>query len=465
MQNIRTFHAVTIGESHIRKKTPCQDAAISYEDHESQIYIGVVSDGHGSKDYFRSDKGSQLLVEIALRNIKEFLSQSVDSHFFQSHFVSRNTITSGESPISKDDDDDSQNVKASNEALNQLFKSIIAGWHQTIHKDWTDSIPTKEDMQTFGVSELMIELYLNGENLPTAYGCTLLAFARTEKYWFAFQIGDGKSIGFNQSMNAIEPIPTDELCQGNVTTSMCEDNAIDNFRYAYGRDIPGVLIIGSDGLDGYFSKVEENAIEPLKGLHRSVVESFLTKGFDEGLKELNDSLPILSQRGVTQDDMSVAGWIDYCKKEELLKGITHFKKLTAEQKLKEVEEKLERDQKELNEYEASLATTTNKIATLEEHLSELKSRYEQSQSAVIVFKENIIKEEQKQKEIKKQRDEIIAQKQKLQGEHNNIEKIRQNKIQNLKKVEVEKQKTKTFYESLLNKFFFINLLFNFYIFP
>jgi hypothetical protein len=452
MKTIRTFHAVTIGESHIRKNTPCQDAAINFEDHENQIYIGLVSDGHGSKDYFRSDKGSQLLVEIALTNITEFLCQSEGTHFFQSSFVSRNTIASGESPVSKDDND-GQNVKATNDALNQLFKSIIASWQQAIQKDWSDATPSKEVMQSLGVGESLIEGYLNGENLPIAYGCTLMAFARTEKHWFAFQIGDGKSIGFDQDMNALEPIPTDELCKGSVTTSMCEDNAFDNFRYAYGTDIPSVLIIGSDGLDGYFSKIEENAIEPLKGLYRSVVEAFLTKGFDEGLKELNESLPILTQRGVTQDDMSVAGWVDYSKKEELLKGIIHFKKLAAEQKLKEAEEKLAQEQRALKEYEANLAAKSNEIGTLEEQLSKLKSSYEQSQSAVLALKENIASEVEKQKELKKQRDEKFAQKQKLEGEYNNIERVKQNKIQSIQKVEGEQQKTKSFLESLLNKFF------------
>ena len=452
MKTIKTFHAVTIGESHIRKNTPCQDAAISFEDHENQIYIGAVSDGHGSKDYFRSDKGSKLLVEIALTNIKEFLSQSQANNFFQSSFVSRNTITSGESPVSKDDND-GQNVKATNDALNQLFKSIIASWQQAIQIDWSDATPSKEDMQSLGVSESMIEGYLNGENLPIAYGCTLMAFARTEKFWFAFQIGDGKSIGFDQEMNAIEPIPTDELCQGSVTTSMCEDNAFDNFRYGYGTDIPSVLIIGSDGMDGYFSKVEENAIEPLKGLYRSVVESFLTKGFDEGLKELNESLPIFTQRGVTQDDMSVAGWIDYSKKKALLKGVLHFKKLSAEQKLKEAEEKLTQEQQELKEYEANFASKSNEIATLEEQLIELKSSYEKSLSTVSALQENIDEEKAKQQELKQQSDEKRAQKEKLEGELSNIERVKQNKIQNIQKVEGEQQKTKSLLESLLNKFF------------
>lgn len=452
MKTIRTFHAVTIGESHIRKNTPCQDAAISFENHESQIYIGVVSDGHGSKDYFRSDKGSKLLVEIALTKIKEFLAQSQANNFFQASFVSRNTITSGESPVSKEDKD-GQNVKASNDALNQLFKSIIASWQQAIQKDWSDATPSKEDMESLGVSESMIEGYLNGENIPIAYGCTLMAFARTEKYWFAFQIGDGKSIGFDQEMNAIEPIPTDELCQGSVTTSMCEENAFDNFRYAYGTNIPSVLIIGSDGMDGYFSKVEENAIEPLKRLYRSVVEAFLTKGFGEGLKELNESLPILTQRGVTQDDMSVAGWIDYSKKDTLLNGITHLNKLAAAQKLKEVEEKLAQEQQELKQFEANLAAKSNEIATLEEQLSELKSSYEQSQSKVLALKENIAAEDKQQQELKKQRDEKLALKQKIEGELSNIERVKQNKILNIQKVEGEQQKTKSILESLLNKFF------------
>jgi len=458
MSNIRTFHAKAIGESHIKKNIPCQDAAVSFEDHDKQIYIGAVSDGHGSKDYFRSDRGSQLLVDITLQNIKEFISQSVDLNFFHSSFVYRKTITSGEAPFSADQNN-IQNIKTSNDALNQLFKSIIASWQQVIHQDWDNSIPTKEEMLNLGVSESMITQYLNGENLPIAYGCTLLAFARTEKFWFAFQIGDGKSIGFDINMTAMEPIPADELCQGSVTTSMCEENAFDNFRYAYGSKIPSVLIIGSDGLDGYFSKIEEDAIKPLKGLYRSVVESFLSKGFEGGVKELTDSLPILSQRGVTQDDMSLAGWIDFGSKDSLLKGIVQNKKIQAEQKLIKAEQKLLQEQDELKEFENNILQKTAYLNELEDKLEKLKKEYDTSKINIQAFEQKIKEEQATQEVLKKEKGNIISKKENLQAELDDINRVKENKVKNIQKAEEDKIKTKSIIEELgerISKFFGVN---------
>lgn len=455
MEKIRAFHDLTIGESHIKKNIPCQDASGSFEEHEKDIYIGVVSDGHGSKDYIRSDIGSKILVDVAMSSIKEFIVQSEYKNLFESKFTSRNTITSGESPKS-DDAEDSQNSKNSNDALNQLFKSIIASWQQAIVDDWQKSVLSKEEMIEYGTSENMVEQYLKGENLPIAYGCTLLAFARTKDYWFTFQIGDGKSIGFDKDMNAIEPIPADVNCIGNLTTSMCEDNAFENFRYAYGTNIPAVLFIGSDGLDGYFSKMEEHAIEPLKSLYRSVVDSFLNKGFDEGLKDLNNSLPVFSKRGVTQDDMSLAGWIDYSKKDDLLKGLIHFQKIEAEQKIQEVEQKLQLEQEELNGYEDSLVSKTNEILSLDEKLITLKIGYEQSQGAVQEYQKYIVAEEEKQVALKNQRDITLAQKQKLEAELNNITKVKENKSLSIQNMLEEKEKTKSLIEEItdrISKFF------------
>lgn len=55
------FHCTSIGASHIRKGTVCQDHSASLE--TDRYVLTVVSDGHGGADYFRSDRGSRFAAE------------------------------------------------------------------------------------------------------------------------------------------------------------------------------------------------------------------------------------------------------------------------------------------------------------------------------------------------------------------------------------------------------------------
>jgi len=169
---------------------------------------------------------------------------------------------------------------------------------------------------------------------------------------------------------------------------------------------------------------------------------------------IKEALPAWSLKDSNQkDDLSFAGWINFSDPEAGLKKIINKEKIAAEQKLKEAEEKLAQEQQELKEYESNLASKLNEIVAIEEQLNELKSSFDQSQSAVLAFKENILAEEDKQVNLKKQRDEIEAQKLKLETERSNIQRVKDNKIQSIEKVKTEKQKTKSFLESLLDKFF------------
>lgn len=53
----QSFHFTSIGASHIKKGTVCQDFSASVE--TEKYKLAVVSDGHGGADYFRSDRGSR----------------------------------------------------------------------------------------------------------------------------------------------------------------------------------------------------------------------------------------------------------------------------------------------------------------------------------------------------------------------------------------------------------------------
>lgn len=60
-----------------------------------------------------------------------------------------------------------------------------------------------------------------------------MCYVATKSYWFAFHIGDGKCIAYDIEGNWYEPIPWDDRCFLNKTTSLCDSIALDEFRYCY----------------------------------------------------------------------------------------------------------------------------------------------------------------------------------------------------------------------------------------
>jgi hypothetical protein len=142
------------------------------------------------------------------------------------------------------------------------------------------------------------------ENVFVAYGCTLIAVAAAGPYWFGVQIGDGKCIALEEGGGFSEPIPWDEDCQFNVTTSLCEENAPELFRYFVSIGLPEALFIGTDGVDTSF-QLEENG-EKIASMYRIILDNFKGEGFEKGCRQLEDFLPVLTGRG-SGDDVSIAG--------------------------------------------------------------------------------------------------------------------------------------------------------------
>ena len=61
MEKYRAFHFESIGASHLKKGTVCQDSSASLE--KEDYRLAVICDGHGGEDYFRSDRGSRMAVQ------------------------------------------------------------------------------------------------------------------------------------------------------------------------------------------------------------------------------------------------------------------------------------------------------------------------------------------------------------------------------------------------------------------
>ena len=132
-----------------------------------------------------------------------------------------------------------------------------------------------------------------------------MAYVQTPTYWFAFQIGDGKLVRMNiinEVLHCDQPVPWDSRCFLNKTTSICDSNALEEFRYCYQGDgiFPTAIFLGSDGLDDSYGDGEQ-----LYNFYANLFKQIAKSGKEEAYNVLKRSLPKISKIA-SKDDMSVA---------------------------------------------------------------------------------------------------------------------------------------------------------------
>lgn len=259
------------GYNHIKSDKVCQDSSGCYSD--DSMAVVVVADGHGSDNYPRTDRGSSFAVEATITAVREFVK------------------TVEESAIDISADSDSY--------LEQLAKNILANWYAAVDAD-LEKYPFSEE-ELSKVSEKYKKRYLSGQRQEKAYGTTLIAACQTKDYWFGLQIGDGKCVCISQDGSMGEPIPWDEDCQANITTSICDSEAIEEFRYYFTKECPIATLMGTDGIDDSYANTEEMYV-----LYRSILAIFAEHGRETGEAEIKAFLPGLSRKG-SGDDVSIAG--------------------------------------------------------------------------------------------------------------------------------------------------------------
>lgn len=281
------------GESHKATDKVCQDYSYSHID-ENGMAIAIVCDGHGGNRYFRSDIGARFATEVIANNVKEFVNNIDESLFVGHAFTQQATIQS------EIDRQDFRKEMPIDKAFRQLFGSIIGQWQQRIEKHAAENPLTEKEIAQ--VDKQYQKDFQSGYKLEKTYGCTLMVFARTEKYWFAFHLGDGKMISFDQEAQWKEPVLWDDRCFLNKTTSICDSDALNEFRYTYQGDggFPIAVFLGSDGMDDSFGE-ETNLVN----FYVKVVKALVHDGYDATFADIKETLPVLSKRG-SQDDMSIA---------------------------------------------------------------------------------------------------------------------------------------------------------------
>lgn len=362
---MKVFSHSCQGESHRANNKPCQDASRAEITRDNKMAVCIVSDGHGGERYFRSQYGSQILVNITFDKVQEFSDVMSDKRLLYGRPLTQIGTDSKTRFLSNEE------IKI-DEQFRQLFRSIKTEWMLQICEH-AKSIPASE----WEISHIKPQ-YLNQlkeqKDLEQIYGATLMAYVKTPDFWFAFHLGDGKIIMFDNDGNSSEPVVWDKDCFLNLTTSICSTDAIDRFRYSYQGDgnFPFAVFLGSDGIDDTFTDGE-----PLYDFYRGILQEINNTDDASVQNYLKSDLPRLSARG-SKDDMSIAYYYDEDSLEKMVNLITKkqiinreedFMKLYKEElTLKASIEEIERDTKGFSEEVQKAEDTSKKIDKEEVYL-------------------------------------------------------------------------------------------------
>lgn len=309
--NFKAFHMSERGESHLHDGRVCQDSSASFSDECGTV--AVVSDGHGGCDYVRSQIGSAMACEAAVKNIRR-LFENISPEAF---------------------------LAEPDMMLTQLEAAIINDWNESVRSHYEANPFTEEELDC--VSEKAGAAYFSGHRIERAYGATLIAAAVTRDYWFGIQIGDGKCVAFDEAGICTQPIPWDEKCFLNKTTSICGSDALRDFRHFYSEKIPTAVFMGSDGIDDSFKNEED-----MYDFYKTILYAFSISDYTQAVDELKAYLPRLSKEG-SADDVSIAAWMDM----DALKSVVDKIKAESEEAEESEENKKTEEEKETIENEKS----------------------------------------------------------------------------------------------------------------
>ena len=326
------------GESHKSSDKPCQDYA--YAESSNGLSIAIVCDGHGGERYFRSQYGSQFATEITKEAIHAYVENMASSFenkeqksvFDGSSFTSYNAMNATDSQLDSE----------AHKSLMWLFSSIISQWNLRITQHAMQTDLTEWELSH--VEQKYQDEFLNkrkseDSTFEKTYGCTLMAYVQTPTYWFAFHLGDGKCVSMrveNEKLVCEQPIPWDERCFLNKTTSLCDSNALEEFRYCYqgNGEFPLAMFLGSDGMDDSYGDGFN-----LYNFYIQLFKLIIRNGKERTYKELVKTLPIISEKG-SKDDMSVASVYDDRNLTETFFLLTGYQKMKLNEQIDAIESKI-----------------------------------------------------------------------------------------------------------------------------
>lgn len=390
MGEYRSFSITRKGAKH-GEEASCQDASVHQSVHHRDgpgpgAEIAVVADGHGSTRCFRSDIGSKKAVEIAQKSVEKFVKETSQLPGATTvQFIDRREIEVSESKI----------------ALSSVVREIIDKWFVAVIKDEKEH-PLTDDPRLEEIAPKYKDRYINDDDYRChAYGTTLMVAVRTENYWFGFQVGDGQCVVLYADGLWRRPIPWDDRCAFNTTTSICDDDSLSGFRYWFGfgnpestyteygygvngqdkdyvREIkspPLAIFIGSDGVEDSYPRVDNDKY--VVNFYRNRVVSLAENGFAAFNEEIDGLAKRFADREST-DDVSIAGIIGDVGKADVAKmkqdTAVHEAGERASAKRRDADEKkegLDTVQKRMDAVTANQRQTANRMAAAEKEAAAL----------------------------------------------------------------------------------------------
>lgn len=230
----KALSASVRGASHELGGNRNQDAVrLKNPSGSDDVLLLAVADGHGSARSFRSDRGSAMAAECALRELRRFIHR-----------------LGPDAPLSQ----------VRRQARTLWPKALLAAWKKAVHADIMANPFTLLEFAAFPDvppiakpgGELPITAYL-------AYGATLISVAITHRYILYSQLGDGDILTVQADGNVSRPWPRRHEFMANQTVSLCSHHAFDEFQIrvdAMRGPMPALVMLSTDGYANCFADDE-----------------------------------------------------------------------------------------------------------------------------------------------------------------------------------------------------------------
>ena len=277
--------------------------------------------------------------------------------------------------------------------ITQLVTSIFGKWSCQVNDDFLQNpLTEKEEAE----AAEYIERYRRGERIEHIYGTTFIAGLMTDEYLLLLQQGDGRCVVFNQDGSVSQPIPWDDRCFANVTTSVCDIDAVQSCRY-HVIDLSQNRIIacaaGSDGVEDSFSTMDK-----MHAYYRSILK-IACEGSVEALENhLDLTLPSFSENG-SGDDTTICGVIDT----ELF--AEKLEKMALENEIISVKDEIAKAQERIDSMTNKLNFLQKKHETVIQEYNAASSRYSAFMEEYASIQKDIASYEQSDVETEEKEDE------------------------------------------------------------
>lgn len=412
-----SFSHTARGASHKERGIPCEDASGAFSAENGAYHIIAVADGHGDPRCFRSRTGAELAVKIAMDVLKETAEEklsdpdAVRERFFHDMFT---------------------NPRYRQLEFRRWTDIILSRWNDALRRDYADNPPAQEELD-------MLPAYLRTpDKIPHIYGATLMAALYLPPALLLLQQGDGRCEAFYADGTMDQPIPWDSRCEGNITTSLCDLDAIISARSRVLdlRETPVIACyLGTDGVEDAYRDTYESFGEShvlMGGVHtfyKALSCEAAARDAESLSAYLAETLPAFSSQGQygyggSWDDVSVAGIV--CPQ-----GLTRFAGVwRRDVRRYGLEEELFRTADELRSGARKHEILSKRLAEARERLEAVRqeySVYHEELAHLKVHKASLEKEEGEEEELAHILEEI-RQRERLQASCQGSLQIRKREI-------------------------------------